>query len=207
MSCDPRSSAVVMQILAEEGGKTGVRSSATLLEITAAPALRVTVLLRAAVLFRTRGSERSSGGVAVFLNTRGRFEAANRRRFRPFPCSMLSVFHPTAQKQAKTASYLGSSPTSPAGGGSQTQLPPISTREKGPAASRNLTSESPTFHQLALQCFRSSPKPSSEPPAPSFAPARMKPGSCFLQERFQLGECCPPWWLWCKHVGVLQNPR
>lgn len=45
-------------------------------------------------------------------------QGANQRRFLHFPC--LRVFHPTAPKQAKTASNLGSSPASPAGGGSQT---------------------------------------------------------------------------------------
>lgn len=72
-SSDPGSSAVVMQISGAGGGGNrcsefcyfaGNRSSSG-----ATMALSVALLLRAEVYFRTRGSERTSGGLLVFLNT------------------------------------------------------------------------------------------------------------------------------------------
>lgn len=86
----------------------------------ATTALSAAMLLPAAVYFRFR---MRIGGVGGIFEHARKIQGAIKRRFLPFSllaCSGLHVFHPTAQKQANTASHLGSWPTSPAGGGSQT---------------------------------------------------------------------------------------
>lgn len=82
VSSDPGASAVVMQISAAEGGETGVRSSATLLEITAAPAPCCSELQFISEL-GVQNVHRGGGG--IFEHAR-QIQGANKRRFLPFPC-------------------------------------------------------------------------------------------------------------------------
>lgn len=117
VSSDPGASAVVMQISAAEGGETGVRNSATLLEITAAPAPCCSELQFISELGVQNAH--GGGGLAVFLNTRGRFKA----RTRGDSC----LFHVCGFRAECVSSH--SSKTSKnrllsAGGGSRTHLPP-----------------------------------------------------------------------------------